>query len=128
MRSYFATDDVVVLADSIEVPGLGHLPVNSFLLRADEPVLVDTGLPGSREEFLDHLWAACDPADLRWIWLTHPDRDHTGSLQQILDAAPQARVVTTFIGLGILSIELAVPRSAPAARPQHPPPAGPRPR
>jgi flavorubredoxin len=67
MRSYSASDDVVVLADSIEVPGLGHLPVNSFLLRADEPVLVDTGLPASREEFLHHLWTACDPAELRWI-------------------------------------------------------------
>lgn len=108
MRSHLATDDVLVLADSIEVPGLGHLPVNSFLLRSAEPVLVDTGLPGSREEFLEHLWAACDPADLRWIWLTHPDRDHTGSLQQILEAAPQARVVTTFLGLGILSIDQAV--------------------
>jgi hypothetical protein len=109
MRSYSASDDVVVLADSIEVPGLGHLPVNSFLLRADEPVLVDTGLPASREEFLHHLWTACDPAELRWIWLTHPDRDHTGSLAHILEAAPQARLVTTFLGLGILSIEHAIP-------------------
>jgi flavorubredoxin len=109
MRTYFASDDVVVLADSLEVPGLGHLPVNSFLLLADEPVLVDTGLPASREEFLHHLWTACDPAELRWIWLTHPDRDHTGSLEQVLQAAPQARLVTTFLGLGILSIEHAIP-------------------
>ncbi len=109
MRSYTATDDVVVLADSTEVPGLGHLPVNSFVLRAAEPVLVDTGLPDSREDFLDHLWSACDPADLRWVWLTHPDRDHTGSLMQILEAAPQARLVTTFLGLGILSIEYPIP-------------------
>jgi hypothetical protein len=72
-------------------------------------VLVDTGLPASREEFLHHLWTACDPAELRWIWLTHPDRDHTGSLAHILEAAPQARLVTTFLGLGILSIEHAIP-------------------
>ena len=72
-------------------------------------MLVDTGLPASREEFLHHLWTACDPAELRWIWLTHPDRDHTGSLAHILEAAPQARLVTTFLGLGILSIEHAIP-------------------
>ena len=43
------------------------------------------------------------------MWLTHPDRDHTGSLMQILEAAPQARLVTTFLGLGILSIDYPIP-------------------
>ena len=109
MRSYQVADETVVLADSTEVPGLGHLPVNAFLLRGAEPLLVDTGLPTSRAEFLDHLWSLCDPEDLRWVWLTHPDRDHTGSLLQILEAAPQARLITTFLGLGILSIEHAIP-------------------
>ena len=109
MRSYQVADETVVLADSTEVPGLGHLPVNAFLLRGAEPLLVDTGLPTSRAEFLDHLWSLCDPEDLRWMWLTHPDRDHTGSLLQILEAAPQARLITTFLGLGILSLEHAIP-------------------
>jgi hypothetical protein len=108
MRTHVAVDGTVVLADSIEIPGLGHLPVNAFLLQAEQPVLVDTGLPTSREEFLNHLWSVCEPTDLRWIWLTHPDRDHTGSLLQVLQAAPQARLVTTFVGLGILSIEHAI--------------------
>ena len=109
MRRYQVADETVVLADSTEVPGLGHLPVNAFLLRGAEPLLVDTGLPSSRAEFLDHLWSLCDPEDLRWVWLTHPDRDHTGSLLQILKAAPQARLITTFLGLGILSLEHAIP-------------------
>lgn len=34
-----------------------------------------------------------DPGDLRWVWLTHDDLDHTGSLQQVLQAAPRARLV-----------------------------------
>ncbi len=102
-------DGTTVLADCAEVPGLGHLPVNAFVIAADQPVLVDTGLPASRAEFLDRLWGVCDPADLRWVWLTHPDRDHTGALQQVLDAAPQTRVVTTFLGMGLLSIEHQVP-------------------
>jgi flavorubredoxin len=109
MRTYIAADDTVVLADSTEIPGLGHLPVNAFVVRAAQPVLVDTGLPTSREEFLARLWSVCDPADLRWVWLTHPDRDHTGSLMQVLEAAPQARLVTTFLGLGILTIEHTIP-------------------
>lgn len=109
MRRHAATDDVAVLADAAEIPGIGHLPVNAFLLHAEQPVLVDTGMPGSSDELLALLAEVIDPADLRWIWLTHPDRDHTGSLVRLLAAAPQARLVTTFLGMGILSIEHPVP-------------------
>lgn len=109
MRRHAAHEDVVVLADAVEIPGIGHLPVNAFVLRAEQPVLVDTGMPGSRDEFGALLAEALDLDDLRWIYLTHPDRDHTGSLMQLLDAAPQARLVTTFLGLGILSIEHQIP-------------------
>jgi len=105
MRSYSATDDITVLGSSAEIPGIGHLPVNAFVLHAEQPVLVDTGMPADREELLDLLWEAVDPRQLRWVYLTHPDRDHTGALLEVLEAAPQARLVTTFIGMGILSIE-----------------------
>jgi hypothetical protein len=100
---------VTALQDCIEIPGLGVLPVNAFLLNAAQPLLVDTGLPSSRGSFLEALGDLIDPADLQWIWLSHPDRDHTGSLYELLDAAPQARVITTFGGVGILSIERPLP-------------------
>lgn len=101
--------DVVAFVDSAEIPGLGFLPVNGYLLHAAEPVLVDTGLPISSVDFLAALWSEVEPSDLRWIYLTHPDRDHTGSLREVLAAAPQARLVTTFLGMGILSIEYEIP-------------------
>lgn len=105
MHSYAANDDVVVFNDAAEIPGLGVLPVNAFLLRSTQPVLVDTGMPTSQRAFQDLLWAHIDPQDLQWIYLTHPDRDHTGSLYDIVDAAPQAKLITTFLGMGILSTE-----------------------
>jgi len=97
--------EVTAFTDAVEIPGLGFLPVNAYVLHAAAPVLVDTGMPGTRADFLDALWSAVEPADLRWVYLTHPDRDHTGSLMEVLTAAPQARLVTTFAGMGILSTE-----------------------
>lgn len=99
--------DVVALTDAAEIPGLGVLPVNAYVLMGQQPMLIDTGLPTSRAEFLEALWSVVEPTDLRWIYLTHPDRDHTGSLGEVLEAAPQARLVTTFMGLGIASMEFA---------------------
>ena len=97
--------DVVALSDAAPIPGLGFLPVNAYLLRAEQPLLVDSGLPTSQPEFLETLWSQIEPADLHWIYLTHPDRDHTGSLMKIMEAAPSARLITTFLGMGILTLE-----------------------
>lgn len=101
--------DISVLTDSLEVPGIGHIPVNAFVLLADQPVVVDTGLGLPDRNFLERVAAVLDPADVRWIWLTHPDRDHTGGIFDLLAAAPEARVVTTFVAAGIMSCEHPLP-------------------
>ncbi|MGK2316221.1 MBL fold metallo-hydrolase [Gordonia rhizosphera] len=109
MNKHRIGTDVTVLADQTEVPGIGYLPINAFVLHADQPVVVDTGLSLPDRDFVATLSSVMDPADVRWIWLTHPDRDHTGGLYDLLDAAPQARVITTFLSVGILATERPLP-------------------
>jgi hypothetical protein len=101
--------DVTVLNDYIEVPGVGFLPVNAFVLHAEQPVVIDSGLSTIDKDFVSALAEVLDPADVRWLWITHPDRDHTGGMWNLLQAAPAARLVTTFLGLGIMSCEWAIP-------------------
>lgn len=109
MQTHALTPDITVMADNAPIPGIGFLPVNAFVLRAAEPVVVDTGLSLADRNFLETLGSVVDPSDVRWIWLTHPDRDHTGGIFDLLDAAPHARVVTTFLGAGIMSTERPLP-------------------
>jgi flavorubredoxin len=98
--------DVTVINDHLPVPTIGFLPVNAFVIHAEQPVVVDTGVMLPGRGFMDALGSALDPKDVRWIWLTHPDRDHTGGLFELLEAAPKARVVTTFLSVGIMSTTL----------------------
>src|SRR3954466_11810815 len=101
--------DITALRDKAGIPGVGVLPVNAYVLHAEQPMLIDTGMPVSRAEFLDALASAIDIADIRWIWLSHPDRDHMGSLFDVLAAAPAARLVTTFAAVGYLGTEFDMP-------------------
>ncbi|MCV2869893.1 MBL fold metallo-hydrolase [Defluviimonas sp. WL0002] len=94
------TDAWTALPSWLPVPGLGALPINAFLLKGREPVLVDTGLAALSDAMVDRLSAEIDLVDLRWIWLSHTDADHIGNLDRILSLAPNASVVTNFLGAG----------------------------
>ena len=91
-KPYQVMPDVEVLPSHFPIPGAGFLPVNAFLIKAEEPVLVDTGMGMERQEFMKALKSIIDPRDLKWVWLTHDDADHTGSLREVLEAAPNARL------------------------------------
>lgn len=96
--------DTTSLVSYLPLPGFGILPINAFVIGSKEPVLVDTGLPGLRTDFMRELRSVMDPKDLRWIWITHADIDHLGSLETVLTEAPNARVVTTYLGMGKMSL------------------------
>ena len=104
VSSYKAASDIDVLTSDIAIPGFGLVPVNAFVLHGSEPLLVDTGAVIEREDFIAGLRSVIDPADLEWIWLTHTDFDHIGTLHQLLAENPQLRIITTFIGVGIMAL------------------------
>jgi hypothetical protein len=91
---YQAGPDVHVLPHNFALPGVGVLPVNAYVLLAEEPVLIDTGLAADGDGFIDALTSIVDPKALRWVWLTHDDADHTGNIQRVFELAPHARLAT----------------------------------
>ncbi len=98
------TPGIDILTADVDIPGLGHLPINSYVLHGEAPVLVDTGSIAQADEFLAALRSVIDVADLRWIWLTHTDFDHIGLLHRLLAENPDLRVITTFFGVGIMGL------------------------
>ena len=104
VESYKAAPDIEVLTSNFPIPGYGLVPINAFVIKGSEPILVDTGAAVHSKEFMPALRSVIDPADLKWIWLTHTDFDHIGSLHQLLAENPKLRVITTFLGVGIMSL------------------------
>jgi flavorubredoxin len=56
---------------------------------------------------MEALHSVIDPRDLKWVWLTHDDADHTGNLQKVLEAAPNARLAA--YSLAVLRMSTAWP-------------------
>ncbi len=106
---YRVAPDIHVLPSYFPIPGLGIVPINAFVLMSGEPVLIDTGQVLLSDQFMEKLSSVIDPRDLHWLFLTHTDQDHIGSLFRLLEAAPKLRVITTFLSLGKLSLFRPVP-------------------
>lgn len=67
--------------------------LNSMVIRGSEPMIVDTGTVANRAQWLDDVFSLVEPADVRWIFLSHDDVDHTGNLDETLAACPNATLV-----------------------------------
>lgn len=91
---YQGSSDVYVFPANLSLPGVGVLPVNAYLLMAEEPVLIDTGIGIDTEDFLSAVSSFLPLEQLKWVWLTHDDADHTGSIQRVMELAPNATLVT----------------------------------
>ena len=109
MAPYRVADDTFVIPLALPAPPVGLFPMNSLVIRGKEPVLVDTGPPVGREAWLNKVSSVVDLDDVRWIFLSHDDRDHAGNLLVALEACPNATLLTTWHTLGRLAEEQAVP-------------------
>jgi flavorubredoxin len=106
-----ATAPERIAPDTFLIPNLApagdglYLPVNSMVIRGREPVIVDTGAPLHRAQWLEKAFSVVEPEDVRWIFLSHDDGDHTGSLLDVLERCPRATLVTNFFSVERLALE-----------------------
>jgi flavorubredoxin len=65
-------------------------------IRAAEPVVVDTGTAENREQYLTDVFSIVEPDDIRWVFISHDDVDHTGHLNALMAHAPNATLVVNW--------------------------------
>lgn len=100
-----------IAPETFLIPNLAYggpdllLPVNSVVIRGTEPIVVDTGAPMHRAEWLEKVFSVVEPRDVRWIFLSHDDGDHTAGLHDALELCPNATLVTNFFSVERLALE-----------------------
>jgi flavorubredoxin len=95
-----AAPPVKVAADTYVIqqvqPALGQplfVYINSMVIVGKEPVIVDTGTPANRKQWLEDVFSLVEPEDVQWVFLSHDDVDHTGNLDEVMTACPNAKLV-----------------------------------
>ena len=79
----------------MKIYNLGNRGVNNYLVSLDDGgyVLIDTGYAGSYPAFRKRLQeAGVQPAEIKYVFLTHAHDDHDGFLNEVL-AVTDARVI-----------------------------------
>jgi flavorubredoxin len=92
--------------------GEGHAPVlvplNSMVIRSAEPVVVDTGMMENRDQYLADVFSIVEPEDIRWLFISHDDVDHTGNVNALMELAPNATLVINWFMQERMGASLAV--------------------
>ena len=88
LAPYPIAKDAYIIPQVTESP-FGYVYINSLVITGREPIIVDTGTSLNRDRWLEQVWSVVDPKDVRWIFLSHDDSDHTGNLLQVLEGKRQ---------------------------------------
>ena len=105
-----APETFVIRAVQSSLGGALTTSHNSLVIRATEPVIVDTGMVTNRAAWFDDVFALVEPHDVRWIYLTHDDDDHAGNLSEAIERCPNATIVMSWAAMGRTCAAFGIPR------------------
>ena len=71
---------------------------NQFLIKDDEPFIMHTGMKKMFPVTREAIASLIDPSRLRWIGFSHFESDECGALNELLNIAPNAQAVCSFVG------------------------------
>lgn len=83
--------------------------LNTMVIRAAEPVVVDTGMTENEERYLADVFSLVEPDDVRWVFISHDDVDHTGNVNALMAACPNATLVVDWFMTERMGASLEVP-------------------
>ena len=85
------------------------VPLNSMVIRGAQPVVVDTGMAENQDQYLADVFSLVEPEDIRWVFISHDDIDHTGNVNALMERAVNATLVVDWFMVTRMGATLEVP-------------------
>src|SRR6266540_1654334 len=92
---------------NLEIPG-APIDVSFFVIRDEEPTLVETGFRRAFPDTFQAVARVIDPATLRYVVVPHLEGDESGALNLFLERAPAAVPAASPIGVATNLSDFAV--------------------
>lgn len=83
---------------------------NAFLVMADKITLIDTVKAPFRGELLSRISSVVDPASISYIVSNHAEMDHSGCLEEVIEAVRPEKVFASLMGVKALKDHLHLDR------------------
>src|SRR3954454_16939197 len=106
---YAVTGDTWLIPTLAAEPSGGFVGAHSLVIQGSQPAIIDTGALLVRDAWMNQTFSVVDPADVRWIFLSHDDHDHLGNLDLALDLCPSATLVASFAITARLAGDIELP-------------------
>lgn len=71
---------------------------NAYLVKGEKTALIETVHPRFYDEYIENIKSIVDPSTIDYVIMNHNEPDHSGSLANLLDAAPNIKVITSAAG------------------------------
>jgi anaerobic nitric oxide reductase flavorubredoxin len=94
-----ATDWIVRYFHGYELSTHRGSTYNSYLIKDEKTVLIDTVWKPLTERFMENLREVVDPSTIDYVVVNHAEPDHSGALPTIMEYCPNATVVVSKNGL-----------------------------
>jgi len=75
---------------------------NSYFINAEKKTIVETVKEKFWETYLDKITRLVNPEEIEYIILNHTEPDHSGCVEKLLKAAPNAKIVSSGNGIRYL--------------------------
>jgi flavorubredoxin len=103
------TEDTWLIPTLGADPAGGYVGAHSAVIRATEPVILDTSVLFARDQWVQNVFSVVEPEDVRWIFLSHDDHDHIGNLDVALGLCPNATLLANYAMVGRLAGDVELP-------------------
>lgn len=75
---------------------------NSYFINAEKKVIIETAKDKYTKEYINKVKSVVNPEEIDYIIMNHTEPDHSGSVNALLEIAPNATVVATKTGIRFL--------------------------
>ncbi len=99
MEKFLIKDDICLFTERY---GFSNTYVNLYIVKDEEPALINVGPPEKVQDFLDFVDSHIPLKDIRYVFLLDSEREHVGGIPLVVSRMPGARYITSYLNYDLI--------------------------